>query len=68
MRITYIQLADIHKNRNDHEYIRESQTRSDLNRHLNKTKSVENTFYIDLYNKKADLKRYTDRTHIDIVG
>ena len=66
MRVSYHRLDDIRRTEHNREYNSHIHKTEDFNRHLNRKSRHEHNFYIDLYNKQADLKRFTNRTTIDI--
>jgi len=66
MRVTYPFLAALRKNEMDHHYLKSAQTRTDYVDHLHKKGDHIKSDMIALYNKRGDLKRYQDRTTIDI--
>jgi hypothetical protein len=66
MRVSFHRLDDIRHAEHNREYNKQIHITEDFNRHLNRKSRHEHNLYIDLYNKKADLKRYVDRTTIDV--
>lgn len=66
MRVTYPALEDIKRVERNHQYLTAAQTTIDHNHHRHvKDKHVRDE-WIALYNKQGDLKRYQNRTTIDI--
>jgi hypothetical protein len=66
MRVTYPVLNYIRKLEMDYHYLKHSQTRTDYVGHLHKKSDHYRDDMIALYNKRGDLKRYQNRTTIDI--
>ena len=68
MRVSYHRLDDIRTLAHHREIGKHIHRSEDYNRHLNRKSQVEHHFYTELYNKQADLKRYTNRTTVDIFA
>ena len=66
MRVTYPTLNQIIKTENDHRYIISNYKREAHNKPRLVKAYYNEMELIDLYNKKADLKRYETRTTVDI--
>jgi len=66
MRVTYPFVAALRKNEMDHQYLKSAQTRTDYVDHLHRKSDHIKSDMIALYNIKGELKRYQDRTTIDI--
>lgn len=70
MRVTYPVLNIIQKNESDRKYTSALHKIEDHNRDYHKSLHIKKYYndldIISLYNRQADMKRYDNRTHIDI--